>query len=155
MRITTQNEAQTLALGRALGAQLPPGTVIALVGTLGAGKTALARGISLGAGVPEELVSSPTFMLVHEYPGTRLPVYHFDAYRVADDDEFLELGAEDYFYSAGLSLVEWADRVTRCLPPEHLRIEIRVSGADQRQFDLLATSAALTAALEQALAHFS
>src|SRR6188474_3546299 len=110
----------TEALGRRLGALLFPGAVVALVGQLGAGKTHFARAIAEGLGVKNPAaVNSPTFTLIHEYPA-RLPIYHFDAYRLAGAREFADLGVEEYFHGDGVCLVEWADRVAITLPPEHL-----------------------------------
>jgi tRNA threonylcarbamoyladenosine biosynthesis protein TsaE len=83
-------------------------------------------------GIPAGEVTSPTFVLCQQYHGART-LYHFDAYRVRDDDEFLELGPEEYFESSGISVVEWADRVEDCLPPDRVEIEIEVTGPTQRQ----------------------
>src|SRR5215470_13411924 len=108
--------AATDAFGRRLGTFLFPGAVVALVGPLGAGKTHLVRAIALGLGLADgRLVSSPTFVLIHEYDA-RLPVYHFDAYRLKDEAEFLDLGVYEYFAARGVCLVEWADRVETILP---------------------------------------
>jgi tRNA threonylcarbamoyladenosine biosynthesis protein TsaE len=125
--------AETDALGSRLAGLLAPGSVLALDGPLGAGKTRLVQAIAAALGVDPAGVTSPTFVLVNEYHG-RLPMYHFDAYRLADDDEFLELGPEEYFEGQGLSLVEWAGRVERCLPEERLEIQIEVTGPCSRRF---------------------
>ena len=106
-----ENEQDTERLGAALAEVLPPGTVVALIGTLGAGKTRLVQAVAAALGVPRGSVTSPTFVLVNEYRQGRLPVYHFDTYRLKDDDEFLDLGPDEYFESDGLTFVEWADRV--------------------------------------------
>ena len=110
------NEHDTERLGAALAGVLPPGTVVGLIGTLGAGKTRLVQAVAAALGVPAGNVTSPTFVLVNEYRGGRLPIYHFDTYRLKDDDEFLDLGPEEYFDSSGLTFVEWADRVADLLP---------------------------------------
>ena len=107
----------------------------ALIGTLGAGKTRLVQAFAAAHGVPREAATSPTFVLVNEYHG-RLPIYHFDAYRLRDDDEFIELGPEEYFESNGVTFVEWADRVERCLPREHLEIRCEAVGETERRFTL-------------------
>ena len=112
------NEAATDRLGKVLAEVLPPGTVIALIGTLGAGKTRLVQSVAAALGVPRDEVTSPTFVLVNEYLNGQLPVYHFDTYRLRDVDEFLELGPEEYFNGAGLTFIEWADRVSDCLPAD-------------------------------------
>jgi tRNA threonylcarbamoyladenosine biosynthesis protein TsaE len=131
------DETATARLGAALDAMLPDGSVVALFGTLGAGKTRLVQAIAEADGVDRRQVVSPTFVLVHEYQGRR-PIYHFDAYRLRDEDEFLELGPEEYFDSGGLSLVEWADRVEAQLPLERLEVHLEVTGPQSRQFQLVA-----------------
>lgn len=134
------DEAATERLGRALAEVLPPGTVVALVGTLGAGKTRLVQASAAALGVPRDEVTSPTFVLVNEYRHGRLPVYHFDTYRLKDDDEFLELGPEEYFESDGITFVEWADRVANLLPIERLEITLEVTGNTSRQATIVASS---------------
>jgi len=131
------DEAATARLGAALAELLPDGTVVALCGTLGAGKTRLVQAIAEASGVDRRDVVSPTFVLVHEYHGRR-PIYHLDAYRLHDEDEFLQLGPEEYFDAAGLTLVEWADRVEGCLPPDRVQIHIEVTGAESRRFEIVA-----------------
>jgi tRNA threonylcarbamoyladenosine biosynthesis protein TsaE len=137
------SEADTERLGQMLADTLPAGTVVALIGTLGAGKTRLVQAVAAALGVPRDGVTSPTFVLVNEYTGGRLPVYHIDAYRLHDEDEFQELGPEEYFDGAGLTFIEWADRVESCLPTDYLRIEIEVVGHEQRRFTVSASSAVL------------
>ena len=128
----------TRRLGLALGRRLGPGSVVALIGPLGAGKTHLSRAIAEGLGADPRLVTSPTFVLIQEYPG-RLPVYHFDAYRLAGAAPFAELGAHEYLEGDGVCLVEWADRVAPCLPADHLRVELEVTGETSRLARLEAT----------------
>lgn len=147
----SQSESATERLGAALAAALPPGTTIALIGTLGAGKTRLVQAVAAALGVPREEATSPTFVLVNEYHGQR-PIYHFDAYRLRDEDEFLELGPDEYFESQGLTFVEWADRVTDCLPAERLEIRCEAVGETERRFVLSATSPALAAAAQAIVA---
>lgn len=131
--------AATEAFGRRLGGLLFPGAVVALVGPLGAGKTHLTRAVAEGLGVRNPAaVTSPTFVLIQEYPA-RLPVYHFDAYRLSGPREFAELGVEEYFAGDGVCLVEWADKVAVTLPADHLRITITVVDEHQRRFELVAT----------------
>jgi tRNA threonylcarbamoyladenosine biosynthesis protein TsaE len=143
------SEAETDRLGAALAVALPAGTTVALMGTLGAGKTRLVQGVAAALGVPREAATSPTFVLVNEYRGRR-PIYHFDAYRLRDEDEFIELGPEEYFESNGLTFVEWADRVADCLPSERIEIRCEAVGETERRFTARATSDALARALNTA-----
>jgi tRNA threonylcarbamoyladenosine biosynthesis protein TsaE len=125
--------AATQAFGRRLGQRLWPGSVVALIGELGAGKTQLARAIAEGLGIADgRIVTSPTFVLVQEYPA-RLPIYHFDAYRLPTEAEFADLGVHEYFESNGVCLIEWADRVPGCLPADHLRITLETTGETARR----------------------
>jgi tRNA threonylcarbamoyladenosine biosynthesis protein TsaE len=140
---TAQDERDTQRFGAALAAVVPPGAVIGLIGPLGAGKTRLVQAVASALGVPAGNVTSPTFVLVNEYLGGRLPVYHFDTYRLKDEDEFLALGPDEYFESAGITFVEWADRVAELLPPEWLEITLEVTGESQRQITLRGTSPTL------------
>ena len=125
--------AATEAFGRRLGGLLFRGAVVALVGPLGAGKTHLARAVAAGLGVPDtRVVTSPTFVLIQEYAG-RLPVYHFDAYRLRGEGDFSDLGVHEYFEGDGVCLVEWADRAAGVLPAERLRVELAVVGETARR----------------------
>lgn len=133
------NEQDTDRLGAALAAVLPPGTVIGLIGTLGAGKTRLVQAVAAALGVPRPSVTSPTFVLVNEYTSGRLPIYHFDTYRLKDDDEFLNLGPDEYFDGNGLTFVEWSDRVEGLLPTERIEIAIEPTGETTRQFSVRGT----------------
>src|SRR5687767_9529336 len=129
----------TNQFGHRLGALLFPGAVVALVGRLGAGKTHLTRAIAEGLGVRNPAaVNSPTFVLIQEY-AARIPVYHFDAYRLSGPREFAELGVDEYFRGDGVCVVEWADKVAETLPADHLRIEIEVVDENRRRFTLTAT----------------
>jgi len=131
------SEAATAALGHALAEVLPPGTTVALCGTLGAGKTRLVQAIAEAAGVNRRDVVSPTFVLVQEYHGQRT-IFHIDAYRLRDDDEFQQLGPDEYFESEGLVLIEWADRIEHSLSREYVEICIDVTGDQSRRFALRA-----------------
>jgi tRNA threonylcarbamoyladenosine biosynthesis protein TsaE len=133
-RCEVKNLSGTVAFGHRLAACLFPGAVVALVGPLGAGKTHLVRAMAEGLGVREQsAVTSPTFVLIQEYVG-RLPIYHFDAYRLRKAVDFFDLGVEEYFNGNGVCLVEWADRVEEFLPPEYLRISIALQGETERTF---------------------
>ncbi len=126
------NEAATEFLGAALANALPKRALVALVGPLGAGKTRLVKAVAAATGV-RDAITSPTFVLVHEYVGKR-PIYHFDAYRLRDEDEFSALGPEEYFARDGWCFIEWADRVAACLPRERLEILIEPTGEISRRF---------------------
>ena len=114
-RIVLKNESETAAFGARLAEEIKPGTVIALTGDLGAGKTTLTKAIARGLGVTETL-TSPTFTIVQEYESGRMPVYHFDVYRVHDEDEMFELGFDDYLHGKGVCIIEWAELVEDLLP---------------------------------------
>lgn len=113
----------TTALGRALGRVARPGTVVALLGDLGAGKTCLSQGVGEGLEVPT-LVQSPTFIIIQEHPDGRLPLLHCDLYRVEDPAELEHLGLEELLEGDGVALVEWADRQPDVLPVDHLQVQI-------------------------------
>jgi tRNA threonylcarbamoyladenosine biosynthesis protein TsaE len=135
---TAADEADTARLGSALAQVLPAGSVVALCGTLGAGKTRLVQAMAEVLGIDRRQVVSPTFVLVQEYHGKK-SIYHIDAYRLRDEDEFIALGSDEYFETDGLVLIEWADRVPGCLPLERVDIHIEVIGVNQRRFDIAAT----------------
>lgn len=132
---TADDESATDRLGAAIASALQPGAVVALIGPLGAGKTRLVQAVAAAAGVAPGEVLSPTFVLIHEYRG-RLPIYHFDAYRLRDEDEFLQLGPEEYFDASGWTFIEWADKVASCLPRERLEIRLEPTGATSRHFEV-------------------
>jgi len=120
--IETKNEQETIDAGERFAAQLKPGDVVALIGDLGSGKTRFAKGVSRGLGVKEH-VTSPTFTILHEYTDGRLPVYHFDFYRMRSVRELDEFGFDEYVDGDGVCLLEWADMIELRLP-EH-RYEVR------------------------------
>jgi tRNA threonylcarbamoyladenosine biosynthesis protein TsaE len=143
------NPEATQALGRHLGHLLFPGAVVALIGPLGAGKTHLVRAIAEGLDIPDSrVVTSPTFVLIQEYQG-RLPIYHFDAYRLRGSGEFGELGSQEYFDGDGVCLVEWADRVAESLPTEHLRLTLEVTGETSRSVRIEAIGSRYEPLLQQ------
>lgn len=131
MKITTHAASRTLALGKTIGRYAQKGDIICLYGDLGAGKTVLAKGIAAGLGIKPQEVISPTFVIFCAYRG-RLPLYHCDFYRLDTARDIAELGYEDYFYDQAVTVIEWSDRLGRLLPPDHLRIDLRVSGRSDR-----------------------
>jgi tRNA threonylcarbamoyladenosine biosynthesis protein TsaE len=146
--------AATEAFGRRLGALLFPGAVVALVGPLGAGKTHLTRAVAEGLGIADSrAVNSPTFVLIQEYRA-RLPVYHFDAYRLRGDGDFFDLGAHEYLEGNGVSVVEWADRVPGCLPAERLSIGLEVTGESSRRATVVGAGARYEALVRELMITF-
>lgn len=139
--IITRSPAETSVLGKRIGNNLEAGSVIALTGELGCGKTLLAKGICEGLGVPSRLVNSPTFVLVNEYRG-RLPVFHLDVYRLGSEEDAVDLGITDYLVRAGdgVMIVEWAEKISSLLPDDRLTIEFQRLSARQRRILLKTTS---------------
>ena len=138
-----------MALGALFAGLCRPNDVIGLQGTLGAGKTCFVKGMARGLGVKDEgAVTSPSFVLLHEYRG-RLALYHLDAYRLEDARQMDEIGCQEIFDSGGVSVVEWADHVLGCLPPEHFMLAIRLAGTSKREFSLSAAGTGPTSRLPE------
>ena len=132
------SEADTFALGIKIGSEARPGQVYTLIGDLGVGKTAFTKGVARGLGI-EEMISSPTFTIVQVYEEGRLPFYHFDVYRIADIEEMDEIGFEDYIYSEGVSMIEWANVIEEILPSFYQQITIEKNpekGFDYRKITI-------------------
>lgn len=128
------SEKETERIGEAIGRAAEPGTVVALIGDLGTGKTTLTKSIARGLGVTET-VTSPTFNIIREYKTGRIPLYHFDVYRIGDPDEMFELGYEEYFYGDGICVVEWADIIEELLPEDAVIIRIeRGASEEEREY---------------------
>lgn len=134
MTFFTNSEAETSALGEKLAARLAPGAVVAMYGGLGAGKTAFTRGLARGLGLSSR-VSSPTFTIVNEYLG-RVPLFHFDMYRLSDADELFEIGWEDYLARGGVCVVEWSENVEGAFPPESIVVKIEKTGDSERRIEI-------------------
>ena len=124
MDYLSHNETETEALGASLAARLRPGDVVAYLGDLGAGKTAFTRGLARGLGYTGR-VTSPTFTIVNEYEGGRLPLFHFDMYRLGSSDELFDIGWEDYLARGGVCAVEWSENVADALEEDAISVEIR------------------------------
>ncbi len=138
LSFVTRNADETVELGRIVGRHLRAGDFVALVGELGSGKTCFVRGVAEGLQVdPDEPVTSPTFALLHIHNG-RVPLYHFDLYRLGGDEDVAQLGFTEYFYGDGVSVVEWADRLQEEMPAEYLTITFSHRGEDERSVDLAA-----------------
>ncbi len=136
LTITTQNHEQTRAIGERLGRMLHKGSIIALIGGLGAGKTVVSQGIASGLGIDED-ITSPTFLIVKEYTSGRLPLYHFDLYRFDTPNQLDFFSIDEYLFGNGVCVIEWAEKIEHMLPSEHLRIEIQWLKEDQRQINLI------------------
>lgn len=134
----SNSERETYELGFSLGAEAKPGEIYCLDGDLGAGKTVFAKGFAAGLKI-DEPITSPTFTIVKEYVDGRLPLYHFDVYRIADPDEMYAIGYEDYFYGEGVCLVEWSELIEELIPDKAVRINIRREldkGVDYRRVEI-------------------
>ena len=133
---TSNSPAQTLRFAKSFAKGLRRGAVVGLIGPLGSGKTLFAKGLCEGLGVDPEEVVSPTFTLLHHYRGVccdAIPVYHFDVYRLESDREFEDLGYEEQFFGDGVSIVEWANKVEKFLPPGSHRLRFEVLGEKRRR----------------------
>jgi len=138
--IQSGTPAETEQVGALIGALLQPGDFLALRGELGSGKTRFARGIATGLGIGADIpVTSPTYALLNIYQG-RIPLYHFDLYRLAGEDEVIELGFAEYFSGDGVSLVEWPERLIEELPSERLEIAFSYSGETRRRIEVTPVS---------------
>lgn len=145
-----RNEEETLEFGRMIGKNMEEGILVCLNGDLGAGKTCLTKGIAQGLEIEED-VTSPTFILVEEYEG-RLPLYHFDVYRIDDPEELYFIGFEEYLGKEAVVIIEWSSRIEEILPIERLDIDISRTGEDEREITLSAvgeTAQALLRRLKQ------
>ena len=123
MVFESNSEKETYDFGKELGARAVPGSVLCIDGDLGVGKTVFTKGFAKGLGVEDDVVS-PTFTIIQIYEEGRLPLYHFDVYRIGEPDEMYEIGFEDYFYGEGVCLIEWASLIEELLPENAIRIKI-------------------------------
>lgn len=130
--IETNTAKETFEFGKKIGEEAKPGQVYTLIGDLGVGKTVFTQGLAEGLGI-EDAISSPTFTIVQIYEEGRLPLYHFDVYRIGDVEEMEEIGYEDYFYGEGVSLIEWANLIEEILPDQYT--EIRIEKDLEKGFD--------------------
>ena len=132
MEYRTSSPQQTEALGAALARRLGPGSVVAFTGDLGAGKTAFVRGMAAGLGVHTR-VTSPTFTIVNEYEDGRLPLFHFDMYRLGSADELYDIGWEDYLARGGVCAVEWSENIADALEENTVRVDLRRGSGDSER----------------------
>jgi tRNA threonylcarbamoyladenosine biosynthesis protein TsaE len=129
--LISNSPAETEEIGRQLAERIDVGAVLALKGELGSGKTLFVKGLVAGLGSSAD-VTSPTFTIAHEYRGGRLPVYHFDFFRLEDSQSLARLGLDDYFFGDGLSVIEWADRFPEFIPEQARRILFEIKSETQR-----------------------
>lgn len=135
-KFISKSKAETINFGKRLGRILRRGEIIALCGELGSGKTIVVKGIAEGLGVKSnKYVNSPSFVILKVYKG-RLPLYHFDIYRLNNISEFLTVDYTEYFYGKGVSVIEWADKIIELLPKEFLRIDISIKGENERKINI-------------------
>ena len=134
MTIITNCEFETVYEGEALGRTLSPGAVVALRGGLGAGKTAFIRGLAAGLGITSA-ITSPTFTIVNEYPG-RVPLFHFDMYRIENEIELFDIGWDDYMGRNGVCAIEWSEKIPEALPQNAIMVNIESLGGDKRRLDI-------------------
>lgn len=132
--IKTRGREETVELGCTLGKYLDQGSVCALRGGLGAGKTTFVQGVALGLGI-EEIVTSPSYTIIAEYAGRHI-LYHMDLYRISGEEEFEALGAEELFYGNGIVVIEWSERIEKILPPHHIEVSIQITGPEERIFTI-------------------
>lgn len=133
--ITSHSEAETLAMARRLAGSFKPGDVVVLTGPLGAGKTVFVRGLALGCGIDDQLVTSPSFGFVNEYPG-KPPLYHFDLYRLNDIVELYEIGWDEYLGRDGVTVIEWGEKAIPLLPSRYYLLEFSLVDETRRRIDL-------------------
>ncbi|MCX8011650.1 MAG: tRNA (adenosine(37)-N6)-threonylcarbamoyltransferase complex ATPase subunit type 1 TsaE [Desulfobacterota bacterium] len=146
---TTFNPEETEIIGKRVGEQFHGGEGVSLRGELGSGKTCFTRGIARGLGINNQIpVVSPSFTLINEYPG-KIPLYHFDFYRIDEVERIFDLGYEEYFYGRGVTVIEWGEKIAQFLPPEHMKVffimvedetrQIRIKARGERFIDILQT----------------
>ena len=119
----TKSSIETISLGEKIGSLLKPGDILAMTGTLAAGKTTITKGIAKSLGVKGN-ITSPTFCLVSEYEGEKMPLYHMDVYRLEGEEDFVNLGVEDMLYGNGVCIIEWSEKVKKELPQKSILVEI-------------------------------
>lgn len=135
--IESRGPEETNAIGMAIGRVLQIGDIVCLVGELGAGKTTFTQGIAVGLGIPSEvIVNSPTFTILSEHPEGRIPLYHFDVYRLADWRDMYDLAFDEYLDGSGVVVIEWADRIKDALPAEIILVTLSDTGPDRRLIDI-------------------
>lgn len=133
----SRSPEETQLLGARLASLLKPGDVLALIGAIGAGKTTFVRGLAEGLGIPGGAVASPSFVLIREYHGGRLPVYHADLFRLENAPEAASVGVEEFYDADGVTVIEWANKVPGVLPQEYLEIHFETPNRETRRLTAL------------------
>ena len=135
--IVTKNREETIKVGEHLAGRLKPGCLVALTGELGSGKTTLVKGIAKGLGIRNyRYVNSPSFVIIKEYKG-KIPLYHFDVFRLDSPSDIDALSFEEYFYRDGICVIEWADKIRKILPKKRLEIKLSVMGGNKRKIEIV------------------
>jgi len=138
MKIISQSVNDTINIGKRIARNLQKGDIVGLFGEFGSGKTVLTKGIAAGLGVKRNTVISPSFVLIRQYNSGKIPLYHFDLYRLKAPQDLLILGYEEYLYAEGITVIEWADRLKFLLPKEFLKIKLYIKGNKQRLLEMTA-----------------
>jgi tRNA threonylcarbamoyladenosine biosynthesis protein TsaE len=138
MRVISHSVSETIKIGRLIAKRLKPGDIICLFGELGSGKTVLTKGIAQGLGIDKAKVISPSFILIREHLQGRLPLYHFDLYRLKNTQDILSIGYQEYIYGEGIVVIEWSDRLNYLMPPAFLRVELFLNTDTERSLRLSA-----------------
>ena len=139
MKFISHSVNDTLRIGRQIAKQLKPSDIIVLFGDLGSGKTVLTKGIARGLGISVSNIISPSFVLLRQYTKGKLPLFHFDLYRLAKPKDIAGLGFEEYFYGQGVTVIEWAERLTCLMPKEYLKVELLFKNDTQRKLKFSAS----------------
>lgn len=132
MKIISRSVNDTFKIGKVIAKNLRKADIVCLFGELGCGKTVLTKGIACALGIKSRKVISPSFVLIRQYSTAKIPLYHFDLYRLKTIEDILALGYEEYFYDDGITVVEWADRLKCLLPKEYLKIKLSIKSDSQR-----------------------
>jgi tRNA threonylcarbamoyladenosine biosynthesis protein TsaE len=138
MNIVSHSVIETARIGKLMAGNLKPTDIICLFGELGSGKTVLTKGIAQGLGIRKSQVVSPSFVLMRQHLKGRLPLYHFDLYRLMKSEDILSLGYEEYLFDEAVTVIEWADRLKYLLPKEYLKITLEIIGRKKRKIEFLA-----------------
>ncbi|MCL2265439.1 MAG: tRNA (adenosine(37)-N6)-threonylcarbamoyltransferase complex ATPase subunit type 1 TsaE [Treponema sp.] len=135
LEIFSNSPDETIALGKKISSYLESGSVVALSGTLGSGKTCLTKGIALGLGISDNL-TSPTYTIINEYPLEISALYHIDAYRLNSENDFNDIGGLEVINSGGISVIEWSERISKTLPENTIYVSLEITGSESRKIQI-------------------